>query len=106
MRGWFIASPAALCLGLAAGAGAAEPDVFHKPVRLKAAGQVIDAGEAWGHCGPTLADVDGDGKRDLVVGDFSGKFRYYRNVGTDAKPEYAALEYLRAGGEVAQVPIY
>src|SRR5688500_3343223 len=34
--------------------------------------------DAFGHAAPFLADVDGDGKRDLTVGSFSGRFRYYR----------------------------
>lgn len=80
--------------------------VFHKPVRLKADGEFIDTGEAWGHSGPWVADVDGDGLRDLIVGDFSGQFRVYKNTGGDNEPKYAKCEYLKAGGEIAKVPIY
>jgi hypothetical protein len=83
-----------------------EKDLFHAPVRLAAADGIIDSGPAWGHCGPWVADVDGDGVRDLVVGDFSGFFRFYRNEGTDAKPRYATAVNLQAGGEDAKVPIY
>jgi hypothetical protein len=50
--------------------------------------------------------VDGDGRRDLLVGDFGGLFRLYRNVGTERAPRYAAAETLKAGGEEAKVPIY
>jgi hypothetical protein len=66
----------------------------------------IDTGEAWGHSGPALADVDGDGLRDLVVGDFSGKFRFYKNVGSNSEPKYAAFKFVQAGKTDAQVPIY
>jgi hypothetical protein len=80
--------------------------VFQKPVRLKAAGAVIDSGPQWAHSGPCLHDVDGDGRRDLLVGDFSGQFCLYRNVGTDQEPKFAAGGWLMAGGQIAKVPIY
>src|SRR4051812_11308091 len=84
----------------------AHRSVFREPVRLKAAGAVIDSGPHWGHSGPCLHDVDGDGRRDLLVGDFSGLFRLHRNIGTDREPTFAAGEVLRAGGVEAKVPIY
>jgi hypothetical protein len=87
-------------------AGADESEIFHKPVRLQAEGRDIDTGENWGHSGPCAADVDGDGLRDLVVGDFRGKFRFYKNVGSDKQPKYAAFTLLQAGDEDAKVPIY
>jgi hypothetical protein len=80
--------------------------IFHAPTRLSAADGVIDSGPSWGHSGPWVEDVDGDGRRDLVVGDFSGLFRFYRNEGTNAKPRYAAAVNLQAGGADAKVPIY
>lgn len=82
------------------------PDLFEAPVRLRAADGLIDTGAQWGHSGPCLADVDGDGQRDLVVGSFDGKFRLFRNVGTNAEPSYAKFEYIQAGGEDAKVWIY
>lgn len=51
--------------------------VFEPPVRLMADGEVIDTGEAWGHSSPCVADLDGDGLDDLILGDFSGKTLYY-----------------------------
>jgi hypothetical protein len=83
-----------------------EKDLFHPPVRLAAADGIIDSGPSWGHCGPWVADVDGDGVKDLVVGDFSGLFRFYRNEGTNARPRYARAVNLQAGGVDAKVPIY
>jgi hypothetical protein len=84
----------------------ANNSVLQKPVRLTAVDAVIDSGPQWAHSGPCLHDVDRDGRRDLVVGDFSGLFRLYRNVGTDREPKFAAGELLMAGGAVAKVPIY
>jgi hypothetical protein len=83
-----------------------ETDLFHPPVRLTAADSVIDAGPSWGHASPWIVDVDGDGVNDLVVGDFSGLFRFYRNEGTNQKPRYAKAVNLQAGGVDAKVPIY
>ncbi len=80
--------------------------IFHAPTRLVAADGVIDSGQSWGHSGPWVEDVDGDGKRDLVVGDFSGLFRLYRNGGTNEHPQYGAAVNLQAGRTAAKVPIY
>ena len=38
----------------------------------------------------SIADFDGDGLLDLVVGDTYGKVRYYRNTGTKQSPKFAA----------------
>jgi len=83
-----------------------ETNLFHPPVRLKAADGVIDSGPSWGHCGPWVVDIDGDGKNDLIVGDFSGLFRFYKNEGTNQEPRYARAVNLQAGGVDAKVPIY
>ena len=83
-----------------------EKDIFHPPVRLTAADGIIDSGPSLGHCSPWIVDVDGDGVNDLVVGDFSGLFRFYRNEGTNKQPRYAKAVNLQAGGVDAKVPIY
>ena len=83
-----------------------EKDLFHEPLRLAADDGVIDSGPSWGHSGPWVVDVDGDGVKDLVVGDFSGLFRFYRNQGSNQQPRYAQAVNLQAGGADAQVPIY
>jgi hypothetical protein len=83
-----------------------EANLFHPALRLSAADGIMDSGASWGHSSPWLVDVDGDGIRDLVVGDFSGLFRFYRNEGTDQQPRYAKAVNLQAGGVDAKVPIY
>ncbi|MGH7163134.1 MAG: hypothetical protein ACREID_06600 [Planctomycetota bacterium] len=101
-----VAGIAALAWAFAAGASADEsaPAAFERPARIQADGAHVDTGDAWGHASPWIADADGDGRSDLIVGDFSGKFRLFRNSG--AGPVYASAGFLQAGGEDAHVPIY
>ncbi|NES73769.1 MAG: hypothetical protein F6K24_55595 [Okeania sp. SIO2D1] len=37
---------------------------------------------------PTLADIDGDGDLDAVVGDSNGNLNYLENTGTSTSPSY------------------
>jgi len=93
---------------IAAADGPSSPSLslFKRPVRLKADGKIIDTDPAWGHSSPCVEDLDGDGRDDLVVGDFSGTFRYYRNVGTAKAPAYKVEGRIQAGGADAKVRIY
>jgi len=88
---------------LLAGTARAAGDGLAPPVRLLSGGNPIDV--EIGHAAPYLHDFDGDGRRDLLVGQFgSGKLRIYRNVGTDRQPAYDGFVYFKAGGTEATVP--
>jgi len=49
-----------------------------------------------GHAAPVLHDWNSDGLPDLVVGDFSGRFRLYPNRGTRAAPVFNGYEWIQA----------
>ncbi|MEM7457453.1 MAG: VCBS repeat-containing protein [Planctomycetota bacterium] len=74
---------------------------FAQPVQLEAEGVMI-ATEAPGYAAPAWHDMDGDGLKDLLVGQFAGgKINVFRNLGNG---ELAAGEWLEADGAVAEVP--
>jgi hypothetical protein len=74
---------------------------FKEPVRLKADGAPIKV-EAPGYAAPCWADIDGDGKKELLVGQFrGGKIKVYKHLG---EGKFAAGEWLKAGGADAEVP--
>jgi hypothetical protein len=91
---------------LASNRCAAADEMFEPPVRIEADGKPIDTGEAWGHSSPCVEDIDSDGLRDLVLGDFSGKFHTYKNVGDANAPAYKEAGKLQADGTDAAVRIY
>jgi hypothetical protein len=72
-------------------------------VRLTAGGEPIEVG---GFPAPFVGDFDADGKHDLLVGQFHlGRMRIYRNVGSNARPEFETFEWFTAGGRIAGVPL-
>jgi hypothetical protein len=78
-----------------------DPVEFQRPTRLMADGVPVRVEEPGWAC-PCWADVDGDGKKDLLVGQFrGGKIRVYRNLG-DGK--LATGDWLEADGAVAEIP--
>jgi hypothetical protein len=95
-------TPAALALSVLAATPAFAQELS-KPVRLEAGGKPIDTDI--GHATPALYDWDGDGKRDLLVGQFGGgKMKIFKNTGTNAKPAFAAEEWFTAGDKVVTTP--
>ncbi len=78
-------------------------DNLVSPVRIEAAGKPIDT--EVGHAAPFVYDFDGDGVKDLLVGQFGGGIlTIYRNEGTNAQPKLAAGARFKAGGKDGTVP--
>jgi hypothetical protein len=72
------------------------------PVLVMAGGKPIDVD---GYAAPFVGDFDGDGKNDLLVGQYVyGKLRIYRNVGTNAEPKFDGFEWFTVDGLPACVP--
>ena len=88
-------------LGLLGGVALCGATEFEQPVQLKADGVAVRV-EAPGYACPAWIDIDGDGRKDLVVGQFSGgKMKVYKNLG-DGK--FAPGTWLQADGKAAEVP--
>jgi hypothetical protein len=82
-----------------AAAAAAQAPALDEPVRLEADGKVIDTVKYIGHSGPLFCDQDGDGRQDLLVGNFKGHVQVFRNVGTAQEPKFADQGLLQAEGK-------
>jgi hypothetical protein len=74
---------------------------FAAPVRLEAGGEAVRV-ESPGYACPCWVDVDKDGKKDLVVGQFAqGKIRIFKSLGDN---KFTAGEWLQVDGKPAEVP--
>jgi hypothetical protein len=74
------------------------------PVHVLAGERPLDV-ERSGHAAPCVGDL-GDGKPDLLVGQFDGgKLRVYRNTGTARAPKFGTYTYFVAGGRTGRVPV-
>jgi hypothetical protein len=73
------------------------------PVRLECDTGPIDSGPYIAHSGPMFADLDGDKKPELLVGNFKGHFQLYANAGEPNAPKLVAKGLLQAEGKDAFV---
>ncbi len=80
----------------------APPDELHPPILISAGNQPINVD--LGHAAPFVGDIDGDGKQDLLVGQYGGgRLRIYRNEGTNTAPRFDRFRWLEANAGIASV---
>ncbi len=70
---------------------------YQSPVKINANGAPIVL--SVGHANPLVHDWNGDGLKDLIVGQFSfGKIRFYPNEGTITDPVFTGYTFMQADG--------
>jgi len=90
---WLVALISMLAGRLAAAQELADP------VPLLVGGKPLDV-ERMGHAAPFVGDVDGDGVKDLLVGEYyRGQLRVYKNLGSNRQPRFESYTLLRDGDE-------
>jgi hypothetical protein len=78
----------------------AQTPIFDPPIPIQANGVNINVGYG-GNASPFVIDWDGDGKQDLLLGQFDGgRIRFYANIGTHYNPAFGDFDYLEADGSV------
>lgn len=96
MRCWLWGS---LLIAGAVPLSVAAQDQFEEPLPIEVAGKPLDV-ERMGHAAPFVGDIDGDGVKDLLVGEYyRGQMRIYRNLGTNSMPRFEGYTLLRDGDE-------
>lgn len=53
---------------------------------------------------PVIADLDGDGQKDLLTGNTSGELLFYNNTGTDAEPSFSGYWSVESDGISINLP--
>jgi len=92
-----------MVLALPLSTPAQQAEDLARPVQVLVGGKPIDM--EVGHAHPHVADIDGDGLKDLLVGQMGGgKLGIFRNVGTDAAPRFAERRWFKAGKGIGRVP--
>ncbi len=82
--------------------GAGDQPVFSpsQAQMVSASGSPVQAGA---YSAPVVADWDGDGMKDLLVGGSNGRVTLYQNVGTDDAPVFGAGSVLYDAGKKKRV---
>ncbi len=80
----------------------AQPPMFHNYIYVEALGAPIVVSA---HANPCVVDWNGDGVKDLLLGEFTGgRIRFYSNDGGNSEPHFTTYTYLQADGAMIQLP--
>jgi len=82
--------------------GTNEKPVYATPIRLESDQRPVDM---FGTPSPMLADFRGDGKQDLICGEFIDGLTYFENKGTREQPQYAPGHRLLYEGKPITMPL-
>lgn len=94
-RGEWTRGPLHGYVYLAHNSGTNENPKYDPPVKIEADGKPIDV---FGCPSPCFADFKGNGRLDLICGEFLDGFTYFENIGTRTHPQYAAGRRLEING--------
>ena len=98
-----VSSTLAMVLTFLLGISSAAPVKFDDPVRIKADQNFIDT--EIGHAAPFVGDFNGDGLKDLLVGQFGdGHLWIFLNEGSNKEPVLAAGTLFQNGRPEGTVP--
>lgn len=76
----------------------AQTPVYDSAVAINANGVPINVGYG-GNASPFVVDWDGDGRQDLLLGQYDGgRIRFYPNTNTNFDPVFTTFSYLQADG--------
>jgi hypothetical protein len=79
----------------------AEPDFLGATIAQDPAGDLLVPS---GRSSPALMDLDGDGRKDLLVGNTNGEILLYPNWDSDATPGFSTYDYVTADGVHLDLP--
>jgi hypothetical protein len=87
---------------LLCGLGMAAAPAFEPFTWVYSSGAMIDVGY---YGAPCVVDWDGDGLKDLVLGEFTnGSIRFYHNSDSNDSPVFTGYTYIQSGGADITLP--
>jgi hypothetical protein len=78
-----------------------EPD-FIAAMAVQADGENLIV--PWLRSSPDVADLNGDGRKDLISGNTAGELLFYANVATDEEPAFSEPAYVESDGVPIDLP--